>query len=81
MIDRKKPGVAFWATVMVVLVPALYVASLFPIAWLIKRGMLGEGDGFPARILIIYLTPVKWLGINGPVWVSRFLDWIGSVTA
>jgi hypothetical protein len=32
--DRKKPGVAFWATVTVVVVLAAYPLSLGPVCWL-----------------------------------------------
>jgi len=43
--DRKKPGVAFWATVVVVLV-ALYVASCGPVHCLYRKcghpQLLGE---------------------------------------
>jgi hypothetical protein len=35
--DRKKPGVVFWATVGVVVVPLLYVASYGPAAWITVR--------------------------------------------
>ena len=36
MTDRKKPGVAFWATVGLVVV-LLYVASFGPACWIISR--------------------------------------------
>jgi hypothetical protein len=34
--DRKKPGVAFWTTV-VLAVPILYVASFGPVCWAVSR--------------------------------------------
>lgn len=34
--DRRKPGVAFWATVAVVGLPLLYVASFGPACWLAR---------------------------------------------
>jgi hypothetical protein len=40
MTDRKKPGVAFWATVVVVCLPLLYVLSFGPACWLVDRGWL-----------------------------------------
>jgi hypothetical protein len=42
MTSRKKPGVAFWATVVVVVI-ALYVASLGPACWLTDRQALPHG--------------------------------------
>ena len=39
--DRKKPGVAFWAT-MVGVVPALYVASFGPVCWTASRMRGGD---------------------------------------
>jgi hypothetical protein len=41
MTDRKKPGVAFWATVALV-VPLLYVASFGPACWLTSHLERGE---------------------------------------
>jgi hypothetical protein len=35
--DRKKPGVAFWATVVVVCLPILYVASFGPWCWFVVQ--------------------------------------------
>jgi hypothetical protein len=40
MTSHKKPGVAFWATVVVVVV-LLYVASFGPACWLNERGFVG----------------------------------------
>jgi hypothetical protein len=41
MTDRKKPGLAFWATVMVAcLMPILYVLSFGPACWLLARGRI-----------------------------------------
>jgi hypothetical protein len=34
MTDRKKPGVAFWETVVVVSIPLLYVLSFGPACWM-----------------------------------------------
>jgi hypothetical protein len=40
MIDREKPGVAFWATVVVVVVVVAYPLSFGPACWLADRGIL-----------------------------------------
>jgi hypothetical protein len=39
--DRKKPGVAFWATVVVVGL-ALYVLSIGPAAWIVEDSKPGD---------------------------------------
>ncbi len=55
--DRKKPGVAFWATVVVVSLPLLYTASLGPLVWLITRDLLPE---WLAPFMNIYTAPLNW---------------------
>jgi hypothetical protein len=40
MTDRKKPGEAFWATVVIVCL-AIYVASLGPACWISSRTNVG----------------------------------------
>jgi hypothetical protein len=42
MTDRKKPGVAFWATVAAV-VGLVYVLSIGPATWLNERRFLSNG--------------------------------------
>jgi hypothetical protein len=43
MTDRKKPGWAFWAAVVLVALPVLYVLSFGPACWISSR--LGHGGG------------------------------------
>src|SRR5262245_64523615 len=40
--DRDKPGVAFWATVVVVTMPFIYVLSAGPLVWLRSHGAMSE---------------------------------------
>jgi hypothetical protein len=42
MSDRKKPGVAFWATAVVVCLPVLYILSIGPAYWLSTRDMISS---------------------------------------
>jgi hypothetical protein len=42
MTDRKKPGVAFWATVVVVVVLMAYPLSFGPACWLVSHADLNE---------------------------------------
>jgi len=74
MKDRKKPGVAFWATVGLVAIPVLYVLSAGPACWLATRDLepewLGETDRF--------YQPILWI-LNyapGPIpkYYFRYLD-------
>jgi hypothetical protein len=54
MTDRKKPGVAFWATVVVVLL--LYPLSFGPACWLASRTDTGKNAVFKT----VY-WPLGWL--------------------
>jgi len=61
MTSRKQPGVAFWATVVVV-VAALYVASFGPACWITSWTNIG------ARIIpVAYLPITRCLSISAPV--------------
>jgi hypothetical protein len=73
--DRTKPGVAFWATGVVVAVLVLYPLSLLPIAWLESRGMIPEQDSIIGGMLWAYCAPVRWLVNNGHVWIRDYLKW------
>ena len=79
MTDRKKPGVAFWATVGLLL-PVLYVLSLFPIAWLDEREMIPD-DSISEKVVSGYCAPVRWARDNGPQWIADSLDWISDSTS
>jgi hypothetical protein len=67
--DRKKPGVAFWATVVVVVVLVAYPLSLFPIAWLENRGIVPVQNSTVGVILWWYCAPARWLMAYGPDWI------------
>jgi hypothetical protein len=42
MTDRKKPGWAFWAVVVLVALPVLYVASFGPACWLARDHLISD---------------------------------------
>ncbi len=71
--DHKQPGVAFWATV--VLVVALVVAyplSLGPAIWLYHHKFV---PGW-ARTPIQYVySPLEWLAHYGPAPIRNSLNW------
>ena len=52
--QRKKPGGAFWATVLVVGLPLLYVVSFGPACWITSR--LDRG----ADLLPVIYRPFTW---------------------
>jgi hypothetical protein len=52
--DRKKPGVAFWATVVVVVVALLYPISFGPACWISSR--LNAGT---QAVTVVY-RPITW---------------------
>ena len=75
MTDRKKPGVAFWATVMVVVVLA-YVLSIGPVEFLYFK--LGEPTWLQSTANFIY-TPLALTLDNCPEVIDdmfqRYENW------
>jgi hypothetical protein len=56
MTNRKKPGVAFWATVVVVAVQVVgYPLSTGPAFWLQAQGVV------PASVIKVVYTPMEWI--------------------
>ncbi len=80
MNPRKKPGVAFWAIVVVVVVLVAYPLSVGPV----QRAALANLESLPDWAILAvgwYSTPLVWLGQNGPEWlqlaISRyFVFWL-----
>jgi hypothetical protein len=61
--QKKKPGVAFWATVVVVLVLVVYPLSCGPANWVVVQRWC------PARLIDLYswiYAPIWWLENYGP---------------
>ena len=85
MTDRKKPGVAFWATVALVVVLVGYPLSLGPACWINERtgmpvsqgyGFAGVGDGF------IFATYRPFFECAGPyprTMCSELIHWYAEV--
>jgi hypothetical protein len=68
--ERKKPGVAFWATVMLA-VPILYVLSSGPAVLIVdyaQSEQVNEWFGW------VY-APLNWLYLKGPKPIRDLLDW------
>ena len=72
--DSKKPGVAFWATVVVVLLVG-YPLSLGPACWITSRAKVGGGwVNIPYR-------PIIRLWEVGPEPVGDFVLWYSGIGA
>jgi hypothetical protein len=75
MTSRKKPGVAFWATVVVVALLA-YPLSMGP-AWRLSRE-IGLPE-FAQHGVDVFYEPVWWARWNGPEWFQNaaqtYLHW------
>jgi hypothetical protein len=69
MTDRKKPGWAFWATVVLLSSSVLYVLSFGPACWLSNDGMISS-----TTITTVY--PGLWqVVMRGPQPFRRWLRW------
>jgi hypothetical protein len=73
--DRKKPGTAFWATVVVVVL-VVYPLSVGPAEWMRVHGWLSKGD---MQALKWFYRPLAWLETKGPEPIGRLLFWYESL--
>jgi hypothetical protein len=71
MTDRKKPGVAFWATVVVVTV-LLYVLSVGPACWVSSRANSGA-----STVSLVY-RPLTW-GMSRSERIADAVDWYSQL--
>ncbi|HLJ12101.1 MAG TPA: hypothetical protein VKU82_12980 [Planctomycetaceae bacterium] len=72
---RKKPGVAFWATVVLVGL-ALYVLGAGPAAWMIENDWPAPAI---AEVLMWFYSPLGWLYDNAPEPFCRVMDWYAGL--
>jgi hypothetical protein len=75
MTDRKKPGVAFRATVALIALLA-YPLSFGPACWITARSQLGDQIG-RACMEEVY-RPVLWTIAYGPAVIEKPLFWWGE---
>ena len=71
MTDRKKPGVAFWTTMVLVAV-VLYPLSVGPAEWLRHHHCIPEQMYEP---IICFYAPLAWAYANSPQPLRDALDW------
>jgi hypothetical protein len=72
MTDRKKPGAAFWASVMVVVALVLYPLSIGPACWISSRTNVGS-----AAVSIAY-QPLTW-GVSPSRRVYDAFSWYSGI--
>jgi hypothetical protein len=79
--ERKKPGVAFWATTTVVAVLVGYPLSFGPACWWmseIRENSTPMVNGIsPRRVSKIYL-PFGWVAVHGPAWAANTIRWYAT---
>jgi hypothetical protein len=75
MTDRKKPGVAFWATVVVVVVLVGYPLSFGPACWVTSHcGIKGDW-------LFFAYAPMIWTLNHGPDVLFNAVSWYSLIGA
>jgi hypothetical protein len=72
MTSRKKPGVAFWATVAPVVLVVAYPLSVGPAEWLNRSGRISDNTG---NVIRQFYRPLDWTYRNGPESIRQSLDW------
>ena len=78
MTSRKKPGLAFWATVVaVVALVVAYPLSFGPACWWLKDSELD--NGVVVNIAPNVYWPIGWLAENGPESLSDAINWYATL--
>lgn len=80
MTSRKKPGVAFSATVALVVVLVGYPLSFGPACWWFTRTTHDSAFGmtFTQHYAPRFYWPLGWLAANGPTPVANAINWYGT---
>jgi hypothetical protein len=77
MTDRKKPGVAFWATVTLFVVLVGYPLSFGPACWWFSDSELD--GGVVVNIASNGYWPIGWLAQNCPESLSEAINWYATL--
>jgi hypothetical protein len=80
MTDRKKPGVAFWATVVVVVVLMAYPLSFGPACWWFCSNCSDAEFSHVPEASVLYL-PFGWIYSCSPKesWLESAIGWYATV--
>jgi hypothetical protein len=71
--EHKQPGVAFWATVVLVIAVMLaYPLSLGPAVWLYHHKYVPNWARMPIQV---FYSPLEWLAHHGPGPVRDSFNW------
>ena len=70
--NRKKPGVAFWATVVVVVVLVGYPLSWGPACWILWRI---ERPPWAVESYQRIYGPLLWVYGQSPPWIQKAIQW------
>jgi len=73
--DRKKPGVAFWLTMVVVVLPVLYVVSFGPASWICLQG--ATPDWYKSAFGLAYAPLLDILAGGPPFLATALLRYLG----
>ena len=80
MTERKKPGVAFWVTVVLIVALVGYPLSAGPVLWSIDK--IGQPDWAFGLFRFVY-GPLDWIAFHAPAWVQEpieaYIDWWAPV--
>ncbi len=76
MTSRKKPGVAFWATVVVACLMVAYPLSFGPALWMSSHDWCSEDT---AISIGKFYYPILALRRSGPEQISSLLDWYAAL--
>jgi hypothetical protein len=72
--DRKKPGVAFWATVTLVVVLVGYPLSYGPVRWIIQQLPGQQTPEWASDAFSWFYGPLIWASLECKP-IGAFLDW------
>ncbi len=75
MTSRKQPGMAFWATVVVIGL-VLYLLSFGPVEWLVRHGVGASWTEVP---ITWFYRPISWMYFNGPDPIHDALGWYNKL--
>ena len=76
--DRKKPGVAFWATVVAVVALLAYPLSFGPACWAVDRGSIAAR---PVAKVFRPILALYWKSEDEQALAFRIIRWYGTLGA